>query len=74
MVGAGMGWDYAGPIPAYEKRQPNSLLLHVKYEKPEKFQIGTIMPAQTDMQARESNAMWFWLRDIAKEKLRPYTP
>lgn len=73
-VGASMGWDYAGPIPAYEKRQPDSLLLHVKYEKAEKFSLGTIMPAQSDMQMQESKAMWNWLRDVAKFEVRPYLP
>lgn len=73
-IGAELGWDYAGPIPAFEKRQPDSLFLHVKYEKVEQFRLGTIMPSQPDMQREEANQLWQWLRDVAKNKTKPYSP
>ncbi len=73
-VGADLGWDYAGPIPAYEKRPVASLFLHVKYEKAEAFRLGTIMPPQSDIQEHEATVLWQWLKDVAKLKLRPYKP
>lgn len=74
LVGASLGWDYAGPIPAFEKRQPDSLFLHVKYEKAEQFRFGTIMPSQPDMQKSEATNLWHWLKDAAKNKTKPYKP
>lgn len=73
-IGAELGWDYAGPIPAFEKRQPDSLFLHVKYEKVEQFRLGTIMPSQPDMQKDEANSLWLWLKDAAQNKTKPYAP
>jgi mono/diheme cytochrome c family protein len=73
-VGASMGWDFAGPIPAYEKRKPDSLLLHVKYEDAEQIQRGTLMPAQSDFQEKEAKALWHWLKTTAKEPVRSYNP
>ncbi len=73
-VGAGLGWDYAGPIAAYAKRPPESLLLHVKYEKAQKFGLGIIMPSQPDITESEAKRLWIWLRDVATKKLKPYSP
>lgn len=73
-VGADLGWDYAGPIPAYEKRPAASLFLHVKYEKVDSFRLGTIMPPQSDIQEHEATVLWQWLKDVAKLKLHPYQP
>ena len=73
-VGADLGWDYAGPRPAFEKRPAASLYLHVKYEKAESFRLGTIMPPQPDIQEHEATVLWQWLKDVAKIKLHPYRP
>jgi hypothetical protein len=73
-VGARFGWDFVTPLPLYEKRPPEQLLNHVKYPKAMARRMGLMMPTQPDVSLPEMQALWTWMRGVAKRPLRDYQP
>jgi mono/diheme cytochrome c family protein len=73
-VGARFGWDFVTPLALYEKRAPDNLLNHVKYPKAMAQRLGIQMPPQKDVGAAEMQRLWDWMRDVAKQRLKPYAP
>lgn len=74
-IGARYGWDYATPLPIYEKRSPEHLLNHVKYPKVLAKKKGLMMPTQDDVTLPEMQALWQWMKVGAKRKTLPaYQP
>lgn len=71
-VGAGFGWDYVKPLPIYEKRTPDNIYTHVRYEKLDK--MSTAMPAQTDFTKENAEHLWKWMKAVAEQPLKPYAP
>jgi hypothetical protein len=63
--GASYGWDFADPLPIYQKRPPESLYYHVKYPKSDALQRGLMMPHQASMSKREAVDLWHWLKAAA---------
>ena len=73
-VGARFGWDFVSPLPLYEKRPVDNLLNHVKYRKAMAQQMGIQMPPQKDFEPEEVQMLWQWMRDVARQPLKRYTP
>lgn len=74
-VGSERGWDFAGPVKIYKKRNAESLYYHVKYPKAFAAEYGISMPTQPTFTEKEADDLWEWLRAIAKKKhLEPYVP
>lgn len=73
-VGASFGWDYVKPLAVYEQRDPDSLLMHVKYRQYDAAAKGLMMPAFKDVTAAEAKALHAWMKALAEHELRPYAP
>ncbi len=68
--GATFGWDFVDPLPIYQKRNPKSLLFHVKYKKIDALERGLMMPPQTGITAAEAQHLWQWMKAIALKELK----
>ncbi len=73
-VGASYGWDYVRPLPVFEQRDPDSLLMHVKYRPYDAAAKGLMMPAFKDVTPAEAKALHAWMKALADKPLRPYAP
>ncbi len=73
-LGARFGWDFAGPIKIYEKRNPSSLHNHVSFEKLDALERGLMMPAQKDFTEAEALDLWSFMKMAAQKVPLNYTP
>lgn len=73
-LGAQFGWDFAGPIKIYEKRNPSSLHNHVSFQKLDALERGLMMPAQKDFTEAEALDLWAFMRMAAQKKPQIYAP
>ncbi len=73
-LGARFGWDFAGPIKIYEKRNPSSLHKLVGFEKLDALQRGLMMPAQKDFTEAEALDLWAFMKMAAQKTPAPYAP
>lgn len=73
-VGADYGWDVVKPLPIYKKRDAQSLLYHVKYEKNRALEQGLMMPPQANMTMEQAKALWGFFKEAATKKPLPYRP
>lgn len=71
-LGAQFGWDFVEPLPVYKKRQPDSLLLHVKYPYFMAVERGLMMPNQKDFTKKEASDIWEWMKYAAETRNNPY--
>ncbi|SMF11370.1 c-type cytochrome [Pseudobacteriovorax antillogorgiicola] len=71
-VGATFGWDFVEPLAIYQKRSPENLLLHVKFQKMDAVPRGLLMPPQFDFSPHESKALWQWLKNSALKAQQAY--
>ncbi len=73
-VGARYGWDYVTPLPVYQQRDPDSLLLHLKYRPLDGSTRGPKMPVFKDATLSEARALHAWMRAVSEHALREYLP
>ena len=72
-VGGSYGWDFVDPLPIYKKRGPQSLSLHVRYQKNAALEHGLMMPQQ-EISDRETEDLWKWLKAVSTKRLPSYRP
>lgn len=74
-VGASLGWDFVEPLPAAEhRRRPGSLAFHVRYRNANAPEMGMMMPAIKGITDDDAEQLHAWLKQVAKQPIRPYKP
>jgi len=71
-VGARFGWDFIEPVPVHTLKTPKTLFFHVKYPKAHALNAGLMMPNQKDINEKEANLIWNWMKTLATKSVDPY--